>query len=82
MAIDKYGKTLPKGIRFRGSGYEGRITFNRKTYTVHGKTVSKTQKNMIELQYKLRHDAYALPSQLTPDDWFFVWPENFKKRNI
>ena len=82
MAIDKYGKTLPKGIRFRGSGYEGRITFNRKTYTVHGKTVAEARNNLLDLRYKLFHGTFSENSNMPFDEWFMIWIEEYKKHRV
>lgn len=82
MAIDKRGRKLPKGIRQRGSSYEGRITYNRKTYTVHGETVTKTQKNMTDLKYKLVHGTFVENTRMTLDEWFTTWLEEYKKNRV
>lgn len=82
MATDKRGRKLPKGIRFRGASYEGRVTFEKKTYTVHGKTVTETQKNMIDLRYRLYHDSFKEDSSVIFDEWFFCWLNEYKKHCI
>ena len=82
MAIDKRGRKLPKGIRQRGNTYEGRITYNRKTYTVHGETVTETQKNMTDLKYKLVHGTFVERSNLSLDEWFSTWLDEYKKNRV
>lgn len=82
MATDNRGRKLPRGIRLRGKTYEGRITYMHKTYTVHGKTITETQRNMTELRYRLQHGTFAENSEITLDEWFFIWLDEYKKRTI
>ncbi len=49
MAVDKRGRKLPKGIRQRYNEFEGRFMYKGKNYIVHGKTVTETQKAMVEM---------------------------------
>ena len=53
MAIDKRGRKLPKGIRQRGNTFEGRFMYKGVSYTVQASTITKTQKEMTDLKYKL-----------------------------
>ena len=82
MAIDKRGRKLPKGIRQRSESFEGRFTYQGKSYTVHGKTITETQKNMTDLKYKLEHGIYVSKKQITLNDWFETWMEEYKKNRI
>lgn len=82
MAIDKRGRKLPKGIRQRSESFEGRFTYQGKSYTVHGKTITETQKNMTDLKYKLEHGVYVSKKQITLNDWFETWMEEYKKNRI
>lgn len=82
MAIDKRGRKLPKGIRQRSDTFEGRFTYQGKSYTVHGKTITETQKNMTDLKYKLEHGVYVSKKQITLNDWFETWMEEYKKNRI
>lgn len=83
MATDNRGRKLPKGIRQRSKdGFEGRFTYQHKTYTVHGETVTKTQKAMTELKYKLEHGIYADKKKITLNDWFTTWMEEYKKNQV
>lgn len=43
MAVDKRGRKLPKGIRQRDGGYEGRVMYRGKRYSVRALTVTETQ---------------------------------------
>lgn len=82
MAIDKRGRKLPKGIRQRSDTFEGRFTYQGKSYTVHGKTITETQKNMTDLKYKLEHGVYVSKKQITLNDWFETWMEEYKKNRV
>lgn len=82
MAIDKRGRKLPKGIQQRYNDYEGRFMMNGKSYLVHGKTIAETQKEMRELKYKLEHGVYVSKKQITLNDWFETWMEEYKKNRI
>lgn len=82
MAIDKRGRKLPKGIQQRYNDYEGRFMMNGKSYLVHGKTIAETQKEMRELRYKLEHGVYVSKKQITLNDWFETWMEEYKKNRI
>ena len=83
MATDNRGRKLPKGIRQRSKdSFEGRFTYQQKTYIVHGETVTKTQKAMIELRYKLEHGIYTEKKKITLNDWFTTWMEEYKKNQV
>ncbi len=53
MAVDKRGRKLPKGIRQRSDGFEGRFMYKGETYIVHGKNITETQKKMTETRYQV-----------------------------
>ncbi|MCD8069388.1 MAG: site-specific integrase [Lachnospiraceae bacterium] len=82
MATDKKGRKLPKGIRQRGKGYEGRFNYKYREYVVHGRTIKETQKAIVDLKYQLDHGTYIPVSDLTLDEWFDTWMEEYKKNNI
>lgn len=82
MATDKRGRRLPKGIRQRSEKYEGRFSYQGKSYSVQGRTISETQKNMTELKFKLEHGLYVARQKITLDSWFETWLDEFKKNRI
>ncbi|MBR5129222.1 MAG: site-specific integrase [Firmicutes bacterium] len=82
MAVDKRGRKLPKGVRQKGSRFEGRVTYQEKTYSVYGDTVKETQTKMTELKYKLEHGVFVEKSKLTLDQWFDTWIEEYKKNQV
>ena len=82
MAVDKRGRKLPKGIRQKGNRFEGRVTYQEKTYSVFGNTVKETQTKMTDLKYKLEHGIFIEKSKLTLDDWYHTWLEEYKKNQI
>ena len=65
MAVDKRGRKLPKGIRQRSETYEGRFTYKGQAYSVHGNTITETQKKMTDLKYKLQHGLFVESSKTT-----------------
>ena len=82
MAVDKRGRKLPKGIRQKGERFEGRVTYQEKTYSVYADTVKETQKKMTELKYKLEHGIYIEKSKLTLNEWFDTWLNEYKKNQV
>lgn len=82
MAVDNKGKNLPKGIRQRGQGYDGRVYFEYREYVVHGKTITETQKKMRELKYKLEHGGFVEKNKMTFEQWFRVWMDEYKKNQV
>ena len=82
MAVDKRGRKLPKGIRQRGSKFEGRFMYKGMTYIVHASTVTKVQKEITELKYKLEHGYFVTREKVILDEWFKVWLEEYKKNRV
>lgn len=82
MAVDKKGRKLPKGIRQRSDTYEGRFSYNGKSYMVHGKTITETQKKMTELKYKLQHGIFVESTKITLNNWFQTWIDEYKKNRV
>lgn len=82
MAVDKRGRKLPKGVRQKGDRFEGRFTYQQKTYSVFGDTVGETQKKMNELRYKLEHGIFVERKKITLDDWFNTWLDEYKKNQV
>lgn len=82
MATDKRGRKLPKGIRQRSNRFEGRFTYKYQEYVVHGDTVTETQKAMNDLKYKLEHGIIVARKNITLDEWFNTWIENYKINQV
>lgn len=82
MAVNKRGRTLPKGIRQRSKDYEGRVYYEYKEYVVHGNTVTETQKKMTELKYKLEHGLYVAKDKIKVQEWFDTWMKEYKKNQV
>ena len=82
MATDKRGRKLPKGIRQRSENFEGRFTYQGKSYSVHGRTITETQKCMTELKYRLEHGVFIEKKKITLNEWFETWMEEYKKNRI
>ena len=68
MAFDKRGRKLPKGIRQRSDGFEGRFMYKGETYIVHGKNITETQKKMTETRYQVEHGQYIARKNMTFDE--------------
>lgn len=77
-------KKLPKGIRQRSKkGYEGRFRYEYKEYTVHGDTITETQKKMRELLYQLENGiAYITADKMTLAEWLDTWNEEYHQKAV
>lgn len=82
MATDKRGRKLPKGIRQRSDNFEGRFTYQGEPYTVHGRTITETQKAMNDLKYKLEHGIFVEKQKITLSEWYQTWIEEYKKNQV
>ncbi len=82
MAVDKKGRTLPKGIQQRYSEYEGRFMHHGTRYMVHGRTIGETQKAMTDLKYKLEHGLYIEKNKITLESWFNTWINEYKANSV
>ena len=82
MATDKRGRKLPKGIRQRGNTFEGRFMYKGVSYTVQASTITKTQKEMTDLKYKLEHGLYVKKEKITLMEWYETWLEEYKKNRV
>lgn len=84
MAIDKNGKLLPKGITYRPkeNRYMGRFMYHGESFTVYGKTLKETQKNLNDLRYKTENHIYFKESSVTFNAWFEIWINEYKKPSV
>lgn len=83
MAVDANGKKLPPGIRQRKNGtFEGRVMFEYKNHTVYGATLTEVKKRMTDLRYKLEHGHFIKDSNVTLEDWFRTWLEQYKTKQV
>ncbi|MGF6991428.1 integrase [Lachnospiraceae bacterium PM6-15] len=82
MAVDKRNRKLPKGIRQRYDGYEGRFMYKGASYLVHGDTITATQKEMTELKYKLEHGIFVEQRKVTLEAWFDTWLREYKENRV
>lgn len=82
MAVDKRGRRLPKGIRQRDGGFEGRVMYQGKRYAVRGSTVTETQKQMTDLKYRLEHGTFTENSRILLNQWMETWLEEYKKNTV
>lgn len=82
MAVDKRGRKLPKGIRQRDGGYEGRVMYRGKRYSVRALTVTETQKQMTDLRYRLEHGTFTENSRITLNFWMETWMKEYKKNTV
>ncbi len=84
MAVDKNGKPLPKGITYRSkeNRYMGRFMYHSEAFTVYGKTLRETQKNLNDLKYKVENHLYFKESSVTFNAWFEIWINEYKKPSV
>ena len=83
MAKDLKGKELPPGIRQRKNGrYEGRVQYKGERYSVYADTIAEVKKEMTAARYKLEHGEFIVKSNITVNDWFETWIEQYKKNQV
>lgn len=83
MAVDKKGKSLPKGITIRSDGtYMGRYSFHGDRQTVYGRTLKEVTKKLDDLKYELQHGIYAKAKNLNLNSWFDTWMQDYKKTTV
>lgn len=84
MAIDKNGKTLPKGITYRPKEdrYMGRFMYHGESFTIYGKTLKEAQKRLDNLKYEIEHNIYFKDASATFDAWFDIWINEYKKPSV
>ncbi|MGF7145353.1 integrase [Anaerotaenia torta] len=83
MAYDNNGKELPKGIRQKVDGrYEGRFRYAGQDYYVVGKSSSECKKMLNDLRYEVEHGIYAKQQNITVNDWFQTWLDQYKRPSV
>ena len=83
MAKDARGRELPKGIRQRDNGtFEGRVAVDGKRVSVYGNTVTEVKKKISETKYKMEHGIYVDQCNISFDEWFNTWLEEYKKNSV
>ncbi len=88
MKISKRGRAknmstterkLPSGIILRTDGrYQGRITYNRKRYSVYGKDIETVQKKMTRLMDDLIDRELGPDTCFSLNRWFEIWLKDYK----
>lgn len=83
MAKDKNGKELPKGIVLRSDGrYMGRFRYNHEDYVVYDYDLKTVIKKLSDLRYEVEHGIYARESDISLNDWFIIWLNDFKLKSV
>lgn len=82
MAVDKE-KQLPAGITKRPDGlYMARFQYEGIRYTLYDKDLEMLKNRMEDQKYELRHGIYQKEQNITVDDWFHTWIEEYKMNNV
>lgn len=84
MGKDLNGKELGANLSQRKDGrYEAKYTDNfGKRHSIYGAKLNIVRKQLNEALYKVEHNIYSHNVQFTLDEWFDIWINNYKKRNI
>lgn len=83
MAVDKNGKKLPKGIWLHQNGYYlGRLMFRGEKYEVYDKELKVCCKKLEDLRYELRHGIFTKRDNITVDQFFDVWLQEYKELQV
>lgn len=84
MALDKNGKTLPKGITLRSDGrFMGRFTYAGERYTMYDDDNPKRLKKAMEdMRYELEHGIKGKVNNVTLDKWVEIWLTEYKANTV
>lgn len=75
-------KGLPKGITQRPDGrYMARFQYKGEKYCLYDYNMEKLQDRMTDLKYEVRHGVYAKEGNVTVNEWFRMWVDEYK-RNV
>ncbi len=75
-------KGLPKGISQRPDGrYMARFQYKGEKYCLYDYNIERLQEKMSDLKYEVRHGVYAKEGNVTVNEWFNVWMDEYK-RNV
>lgn len=79
----KTRRKLPAGICQRKDGrFQGRFTFNGQRYTLYDRDLDELEKKMRSALYEMEHGIYGKLTNLTLDQWFEFWLEEYKVENV
>ena len=79
----KVRRKLPPGVTLRKDGrFQGRFTFNGQRYTLYDRDLDELQKKMRAALYEMEHGIYGKLTNLTLDQWFEFWLEEYKVENV
>lgn len=81
--MKKVRRKLPAGICQRKDGrFQGRFTFNGQRYTLYDRDLDELQKKMRAALYEMEHGIYGKTSNITVDNWFEFWVEEYKLESV
>lgn len=76
-------KGLPKGITQRPDGrYMARFQYKGEKYCLYDYNIERLQERMSDLKYEVRHGVYAKEGNVTVDEWFKIWIDEYKKNVV
>lgn len=79
----KPDKPLPKGITRRPDGrYMGRFTYYGERYTLYDMDLRRLTRRLKDLRYELEHGLYAKETEITVDNWFHTWLNEYKRPSV
>lgn len=84
MALDKNGKTLPKGITWieKKQLYMARFTYQGTPYTMYDKELKNIKKKLADKRYEVEHGLTGKADKITLNKWFEVWLTDYKNNKI
>lgn len=84
MALDKNGKTLPKGITWieKKQLYMGRFMYQGISYTLYDKKLRDITKKLADKRYEVEHGLFGKADKLTLNTWFEIWLREYKVQKI
>ena len=76
-------KGLPKGISQRADGrYMARFQYRGEKYCIYDYNIENLKDRITDLKYEVRHGIYAKEGNITADEWFKVWLDEYKSKTV
>lgn len=77
--VDSKGRKLPDGYSQRKDGrYQARFTHRGKRYTLYDINLADLKVKVADMQNRLNMGMYSEKSNMTLNQWFFIWMETYK----
>lgn len=84
MALDKNGRTLPKGVTWlpKKNLYMGRFCFQGEKFTMYDPDLKGIKKKLADKRYEVEHGLSGKCDKISLDSWFKAWMDKYKRLSV